>query len=460
VINAQQTPDTLAGGAGDDTLNASQGPDQLTGGAGHDAFVFKLEPWAPAHIKDFAVGTDRLDISALFQKAGYTGSDPVADGYVKLLNDGNGGTEVFFDPDGPNPAHQWPDNIIDLETVPIGSATWAQIAGSAAASPPPPPPASPPPVSPPPTSPPPVSPPPVSPPPVSPPPPSSGQVINAHQTPDTLSGGAGDDTLNASQGPDQLTGGAGHDAFVFKLEPWAPAHIKDFVVGTDRLDISALFQKAGYTGSDPVADGYVKLLDDGAGGTEVFFDPDGPNPAHQWPDNIIDIEHVPVGSATWAQIAGAGTTSPPPPPPASPPPPPPPPPSGVTLQGQDGGSNLTGGSGSDTLIGGTSGPDTMTGAGGADHFVFRTVPWQGDHITDFTHGVDKIDVSALLASVGYAGTDPVADGYIRYGDDGSGNTYVYFDRDGHGTADQWGTRVVTLDHISASTITTADWIFH
>jgi Ca2+-binding RTX toxin-like protein len=447
VITAQTTPATLTGGAGDDTLNASQGPDVLTGGGGGDRFVFKLEPWAPAHIKDFVVGTDKLDISALFQKSGYTGSDPVADGYVKLLSDGNGGTEVFFDPDGPNPAHQWPDNIIDIENVPVGSVTWAQLVGGTTASPPPPP-ASPPP--------PPVSPPPVSPPP--PPPPSSGgQVITAQQTPDTLTGGPGDDTLNASQGPDVLTGGGGGDRFVFKLEPWAPAHIKDFVVGTDKLDISALFQKSGYTGSDPVADGWVKLLSDGNGGTEVFFDPDGPNPAHQWPDNIIDIENVPVGSVTWAQLVGGTATSPPPPPVS---PPPPPPSGGQVLTGQSGGSNLVGGSGDDTLIGGTSGADTMTGAAGADHFQFNTVPWQAGHITDFTHGVDKIDVSRLLASVGYSGSNPIADGYIKIGDDGSGNTWVYFDRDGTGTGDQWGTRVVTLDHVASSSLTASDWIFH
>jgi Ca2+-binding RTX toxin-like protein len=188
----------------------------------------------------------------------------------------------------------------------------------------------------------------------------------------------------------------------------------------------------------------------------VFFDPDGPNPAHQWPDNIIDIQHVPVGSVTWAQLAGGTTASPPPPPPPASPPPP----SGQVLTGQSGGSNLAGGSGDDTLIGGTSGPDTMTGAAGADHFQFNTVPWQGDTITDFTHGVDRIDVSRLLSAVGYSGTDPIADGYIRFGDDGNGNTWVYFDRDGHGTADQWGTKIATLDHVAASTLTTSDWIFH
>ena len=112
------------------------------------------------------------------------------------------------------------------------------------------------------------------------------------------------------------------------------------------------------------------------------------------------------------------------------------------------------------LIASTSGPDTMTGAGGADHLQFNTVPWQAETITDFTHGVDKLDVSRLLAAVGYTGADPIADGYIKFGDDGNGNTWVYFDRDGHGTADQWGTKIATLDHVAPATLTNSDWIFH
>lgn len=123
-----------------------------------------------------------------------------------------------------------------------------------------------------------------------------------------------------------------------------------------------------------------------------------------------------------------------------------------------GGSNLTGGSGDDTLIGGT-GPDTMTGAGGADHFVFRDAPWSGGHITDFTHGVDKLDVAGMLAKVGWNGTNAVADGYIKLLDDGRGDTWVYFDRDGPGTGDQWGTLVTTLDHVSPGVLTASDWIF-
>jgi Ca2+-binding RTX toxin-like protein len=126
----------------------------------------------------------------------------------------------------------------------------------------------------------------------------------------------------------------------------------------------------------------------------------------------------------------------------------------------DGGSNLTGTSGDDTLVG-AHGQDTMTGGGGADHFAWNDLPWAYAQITDFAAGSDKIDVSHLLSMVGYAGSNPIADGYVKFGDDGQGNTWVYFDRDGSaGSADQWGTHLATLQHVTASSLSGADFIFH
>ncbi len=61
---------------------------------------------------------------------------------------------------------------------------------------------------------------------------------------------------------------------------------------------------------------------------------------------------------------------------------------------------LIGGAQNDTFVGGGGG-DTMTGGGGSDTFVFKAVtdsqPGQGhfDTITDFTSGVDHIDLSAI-----------------------------------------------------------------
>ncbi|MDB5493710.1 MAG: endo,3,4-beta-glycanase, C-terminal secretion signal protein, partial [Phenylobacterium sp.] len=52
-----------------------------------------------------------------------------------------------------------------------------------------------------------------------------------------------------------------------------------------------------------------------------------------------------------------------------------------------------------------------------------------------------------------------ADGYIKLLSDGHGDTWIYFDRDGPGTADQWGTLVATIDNVAPAAITASDWIF-
>src|SRR5207237_333164 len=82
-------------------------------------------------------------------------------------------------------------------------------------------------------------------------------------------------TLVASAGPDQLIGGAGADRFQFGAEPWAPATLTDFQAGVDKIDLRALFDAAGFTGADPFAAGYLRLIADDAGATSVLFDGDG-----------------------------------------------------------------------------------------------------------------------------------------------------------------------------------------
>jgi serralysin len=86
------------------------------------------------------------------------------------------------------------------------------------------------------------------------------------------------------------------------------------------------------------------------------------------------------------------------------------------LSGRSGNDILTGGAGNDALTGG-SGKDTLTGGLGADRFVFTSLADRGDHITDFNASQgDKIDVSALLDAYGYKGTDPIADGTLKFVD--------------------------------------------
>src|SRR5438874_3990808 len=74
---------------------------------------------------------------------------------------------------------------------------------------------------------------------------------------------------------------------------------------------------------------------------------------------------------------------------------------GCTLSGGGGNDILTGGAGSDRFIGG-SGVDNLTGGGSGGTFVFLlgdSSPASGQHdrITDFTTGVDHIDLSGIDA---------------------------------------------------------------
>ena len=433
------------GGAGNDTFNASQGSDTLTGGGGANLFVFKNEPWAPDHITDFKVGTDKLDLTALFKTAGYSGSDPVADHYIYLAGDGNGGTIVRFDHDGTGSNPVWPNTIIDLDHVSPTGLTWSQLSVSApatgatstsgAASP---------------TT--------TSTTTTTPTAPLAiGQVFTSPAPGSVEVGTAGPDTFYASVASDTLTGGAGADVFVFSKEPWAPIHITDFQVGSDRLDLTALFKTAGYSGSDPVADHYIYLASDGNGGTIVRFDHDGTGPSPQWPNTIIDLEHVSPTGLTWAQLSvtsatpgGGGTTG-----------------GGGTSGGGTGGTGgtagqvltspgpgsvETGGSGPDTFYA-SQGGDTLTGGGGADVFVFKAEPWAPDHITDFVVGTDKLDLTALFQTAGYTGSDPVADHYIYLASDGNGGTIVRFDHDGTGPSPQWPNTIIDLDHVSPTGLT-------
>ena len=64
------------------------------------------------------------------------------------------------------------------------------------------------------------------------------------------------------------------------------------MAGQDKLDFTAMFRAAGYAGHDPIGDGWMYVYSDGAGGSILRFDHDGAGPNPQWPNTIIDLEHV------------------------------------------------------------------------------------------------------------------------------------------------------------------------
>jgi Ca2+-binding RTX toxin-like protein len=192
---------------------------------------------------------------------------------------------------------------------------------------------------------------------------------------DTLDGGAGNDTLLGGTGHDRLVGGEGNDS----LSGEADNDTLDGGLGNDTL--------LGGTGND-------SLLGDE--GNDSLSGDDGD-------DALVGgagLDRLFGGNGNDALDAGADNDS---------------------LDGGAGNDALFGGTGNDTLLGGT-GNDTLTGGAGADVLgggtgadVFR---WEaldslGDTITDFKRGEgDVLDWSPVLQSLGYTGTDPLADGWI------------------------------------------------
>lgn len=282
------------------------------------------------------------------------------------------------------------------------------------------------------------------------PPSSQGQVLTSDQYADTLAGGAGADTLFAGQGPDQLTGGGGADVYAFRDLPWNAGVVTDYADGQDRIDLTALYRAHGYAGSDAVADRWVSFESDGAGGTKVFFDTDGPGAAQSWSYLITTLKGVAPGALSNADLVG-GTSSPPPA-------------SGgedtqTSSEGQvltydQHGDTLAGGAGNDTLYA-SQGRDQLTGGGGADRFVFAKTPWNAGVITDFEDGADRIDLSAIFDAMGYQGSDPLADGVMTLQAE-NGATKIYVDIDGAGG--DWPFLITHLNGVTPSSLSAADFI--
>jgi hypothetical protein len=166
----------------------------------------------------------------------------------------------------------------------------------------------------------------------------------------------GNDTIFGEAGNDQLFGEYGADAFT-SISGGAVSG------GNDRLDggegDDSLF---GQTGNDS--------LNGGAGDDRLF--------GQSGRDSLN-------GGADTDRLAGGGGVD--------------------TLLGAGGDDVITGGAGGDTILGGV-GRDIMTGDAGADRFVFADLTHSGttaatrDHIRDFAHGLDRIDLRGIDAVPG------------------------------------------------------------
>jgi predicted extracellular nuclease len=119
-----------------------------------------------------------------------------------------------------------------------------------------------------------------------------------------------------------------------------------------------------------------------------------------------------------------------------------------TFQGTAGRDVIVGTAGADVITGG-AGPDQLTGGAGRNVFVYQSMRDLGDVITDFMPGKDRIDLSALLASIG-AGGNAYGFGVVKLVAFGT-STLLQIDIDGAAGPSAART-LVTLQNVSAASI--------
>jgi Ca2+-binding RTX toxin-like protein len=262
-----------------------------------------------------------------------------------------------------------------------------------------------------------------------------------------LDGGNGNDTLRARSGTSTLIGGAGDDLLVAGGSS-ADAFNNDVLLGGDGNDTL-------------VANKGNDILDGGAGIDTVYFDFSS---APVFPAVIdlaagfaqsgssfytlrsIEVVHAQdfYGGAIYgsqADDALYGDFF-----------------SGGTIVGRGGNDVIVAThSGGDLTIEGDEGADKLTGGVGHTRFFYHSILDGSDTITDFSAGAggDVLDFSDVLASVGYAGSTPIHDGYLRFVPSGN-NTVFQIDLDGPANGAQFKT-LATLQGVAPSNLVAANF---
>ncbi|PSB57868.1 hypothetical protein C7B77_06835 [Chamaesiphon polymorphus CCALA 037] len=218
---------------------------------------------------------------------------------------------------------------------------------------------------------------------------------------DNLYGGKGNDSLSGDEGNDFLYGDEGND-FLSDDEG------NDFLFGGEGND----FLKDPYgsnrlyggDGDDYLDTDFISTVKKGGDGSDNTLDGGAGN------------DYLVAGDGNDLFDGGEGNDE---------------------LYGNSGDDNLNGNSGNDSLYGGEGndilkgslGSDIIFGGTGKDTFVYNSIRDTGDIIKDFGVGEDKIVLTDLLNSFGYKGSNPISDGYLRFGSRGN-DTLLLIDSDG------------------------------
>ncbi|NGN43477.1 type I secretion C-terminal target domain-containing protein [Mesorhizobium sp. CGMCC 1.15528] len=337
--------DTIDGKGGDDTLNGMRGDDTLIGGAGNDIFAYTTREFGRDTIKDFTLGQDRIDLSALniadFDTLSrYIFTDSLGNAVIKL---GFGGSNEWITLEGVIASTLTSSSFI-FNTNPAaltvnGTNFYSDVLFGG----------------------------------------NGDDTLNGYSGADTLNGGAGNDMLIGMAGDDTLVGGAGNDIFAYTAREFGRDTIKDFTVGQDRIDLSALnvadfATLSRYISTDSLGNAVIKL---GFGGGYEWITLEGVPAstlkASSFIFNTSSIGLTVNGTEFYSDVLFGGNGD-------------------DTLNGLSGSDTLNGGAGNDKLIG-MSGDDTLIGGAGSDIFAYTAREFGRDTIKDFAPGTDKIDLS-------------------------------------------------------------------
>ncbi|WP_325918226.1 retention module-containing protein [Pseudomonas frederiksbergensis] len=211
----------------------------------------------------------------------------------------------------------------------------------------------------------------------------AGHTLTGTAGDDVLLAGNGDNVLNAGDGDDILATGTGNNT----LHGEAGNDLLYSGAGNDLLD--------GGTGNDTASYAHAT-----AGVTVNLGLLAAQNTLGAGIDTLAGIENL-VGSNFNDTLTGDSA--------------------GNRIDGGLGHDVLNGGGGDDLLIGGL-GNNTLTGGSGADTFQWQAGNSGHDVITDFTPGLDKLDLSQLL--LGENGSAASLDDYLHFTVTGTGASVI------------------------------------